>query len=291
MAISPKGYIVKSPRCNQPPKYGLLSSIDSISPTDTHWMSSGITWEDNLCGPQVQTFIDECPAPTGFELPEDEFSSFCSADPFVAVGSYKCAPVGRPAGEAFDIARQRLLTWEGFQVENTLWTGDTETGTINPSFAYGNSDCDITPVDISPGGGAVDPVTAVALLEDRLGSLVSCGGTLHIPYGLMAYFKAHHLLVEDGDELYSPTGFKIIAGHGYPGTGPANIAASAGETWVFATGPLVVVKSNVIMVPDNIGQSVDRLINNVVVRAQRFFSVGFSCALLALKVNLSMECC
>lgn len=292
MAIAPRGFVVKSNRCNQSPKFGLLSVVDTMSPSDPHWMASGIEWEDFICGPQITSFIDECPPATGFTKPADRSQSFCHADPFVVIGSYECSPTGRQASEAFDIARQRLLTWEGYQVERTLWTGVVQNGSglINPSFAYGNGVCDLAPVDVSPSG-AVDPVTAIALLEARLGSTVACGGTLHVPYGLVGYLAAHRLLIEEDGEYFSPTGFRIVAGHGYPGSGPNNVAAAPGETWVFATGPLVIAKSNVFMVPDNVGESVDRRINNVTVRAERFYSVGFSCALLALRVKLGMYCC
>lgn len=286
MAIAPRGFVVKSPRCNQPPKYGLLSSIDPISPSDPHWMASGIEWEDFICGPAIDAFIDQCPPATGYTKPADRSQQFCHAEPFVVVGSYDCGPVGRPAGEAFEVARQRLLTWESYRVENVLWTGITQDGEgVSPSFAFGNEDCEIVAEDLSPAG-AIDPVSAVALLEAALGEQVSCGGTLHIPYGLMAYLAANHLLIKDGDELYSPTGFKIVAGHGYPGSGPDNTAADAGETWIFATGPMIIARSNVMMVPDTIGESVDRLINNVTVRAERMYSIGFSCALLGVRVAL-----
>lgn len=288
MAIAPRGFVVKSPRCNQPPKYGLLSSIDPITPSDSHWMASGLEWEDPICGPQVEAFIDQCPPATGYSKPEDDFNMFCHSDPFVVIGSYHCSPVGRPADEAFEIARQRLLTWESYRVERVLWTGITQDGEgVNPSFANGNTTCGIEPEDLS-AAGAIDPVSAVALLEAELAERVSCGGTLHVPYGLMAYLAKHNLLIVDGDELYSPTGFKIIAGHGYPGSAIGNDPAAAGTTWVFATGPMVIARSNVMMVPDNVSESVDRLINNVTVRAERMYSVGFSCALLGVRVALEV---
>jgi hypothetical protein len=251
-------------------------------------MASGIEWEDFICGPQVEAFIDQCPPATGYGKPEDDFNLFCHSDPFVVVGSYHCSPVGRPAGEAFDIARQRLLTWESYRVENVLWTGITQDGEgVNPSFATGNGTCEIEAEDLS-SAGAVDPVSAIALLEAELGNRISCGGTIHVPYGLMAYLFKHNLVVQEGNELYSPTGAKIIAGHGYPGSGPDNAAAAAGTTWVFATGPMIISRSNVMMVPDNVNESVDRLINNVTVRAERMYSIGFSCALLGVRVALEI---
>lgn len=289
MALTPPGNIVKAPRCTETRKYGLLASVEPLRIVDPHFQATGITWEDFLCGPPASGFIDNCP-PAQYTKPLERSSSFCEAEPFVALGSYQCPPVGRNSGEAFEIARQRLLNWEGFQVEQILWTGLSANGPVNPSFAFGNTACDILPEDISPAG-AIDPVGAIALLEERLGDVLACGGTIHVPYGILSYLQKHSLLVKDGNQYETTTGFKVVAGHGYPGSGPANVAAAAGETWIFGTGPLVLARGDVMMVPETIAESVDRLINNVEVRAERFYAVGFSCTLLALRVKLTCGCC
>lgn len=290
MAIAPRGLLVKAPSCNEPNRFGLLSAITPIMVNDPHWMASGIEWEDFLCTDGNITFLDFCEPVSGIIKPADRNINFCHADPFLALGSYECSTAGRPTGEAFEIARQRLLTWEGRQVERTLWTGITENGILNPSFAFGNDTCGFAPIDINPAG-ALSPVAAVAAMEEALGDLVACGGVLHIPFGLAAFLIDHRLLVLDNGVYYTPTGFQVIIGHGYPGTGPGNAAAAAGETWMFATGPIVLARSNVIMVPDEVvAESVDRNINNITVRAERFYSVGWSCDLLAVRVALTCSC-
>lgn len=301
MALVPRGFLVKSPSCDTPPPYSLLSSVTPTSISDPHWMAGPIEWEDFLCGEGLEAFIDLCPSgvippsgvsPTDFVKPAERNTQFCAAEPFVVVGSYECPPIGRPAGEAFEIARKRLLVWESHQVEETLWTGAiaNSDGFVSPSFAFGNPDCDILPVDINPTG-SLDPVAAIATLEEALGDIVACGGTIHVPYGLLAYLARFNLLILEDGVYYTPSGVKVIAGHGYPGSGPANIPAVPGEVWVFATGPLVLVRGNVITVPDRLGEAVDRNINNVTVRAERFYAVGFSCVLLAVRVRICNQPC
>lgn len=302
MAISPRGFVVKSPSCDNPPEYSLLSSVTPLTITDPHWEASGIEWEDFLCGDNLEVFIDVCPtgvippsgvAPSDFVKDAVRDTLFCAADPFVVEGSYNCPPVGRPAGEAFEIARKRLLVWESHDVEEAFWTGVVNSGdgptTINPSLAFGNDECDIVPVDIH-AAGALDPVAAISALEAALGDIVSCGATIHIPYELLVYLARFHLVVEEGGKYYTPSGTLLVAGHGYPGTGPGNAAASAGEVWIFGTGPMIIVRSNIEMVPDNIGQAVDRNLNNVIVRAERLYAVGFSCVDLAVRVALCDVC-
>jgi len=293
MAISPQGISIKGPepRCPDTTQYGLLSAIEPTPNVDPHWMAAGIEWESFLCSPGVTGFIDECPPATGYTKPIERTTQFCHADPFVLVGSYQCPPVGRQADEAFEIARQRLLKWEGRQLERTLWTGEVANGTgfVNPSFAYGNEECGIEPVDLTPGGGALDPVGAIAALEAALGDTVGCG-VIHVPYGMAAYLQALHLLERDGESYFTSTGFQVILGHGYPGSGPANAPPAAGEMWLFGTGPLVMVRSNLMQIPENIQEGMNRLINDVEVRAERFYAVGFSCSLFAVRSTLTWCC-
>ena len=290
MAIAPRGVVVKTTRCPYRSKAGLLSAVDPISNVDPHWMASGIEWEDFLCSPGVTGFIDECPPASGFVKPADRSTQFCPADPFVIVGSYQCPPVGRPADEAFEIARQRLLAWEEWQLERTLWSGIIANGSgfVNPSFAFGNPDCDILPINLTPDG-AVSTIAAISLLEEALGNTVSCG-IIHAPNSIASYFRADEIIQETG-AYFTTTDLRIIFGAGYPGTGPGNSAPDAGETWIFGTGPLVMTSSDMLQVPSNIQEGMNRMINDVEVRAERFYSIGFSCALFAVNVDLCDEIC
>jgi hypothetical protein len=246
-------------------------------------------WEDDLCGDGTQTFIDNCPPASGFTKPEERNLKFCVADPFVAIGSFHCSAGGRPADEAFEIARRRLLAWEGRQVERTLWTGTASNGVVKPSFSGGSPGCTITPVDLNPAG-AVNPVVAMSLIESRLAAEIACGGLIHVPFSVMAFLRDRQQIVVPGvqsNEVYSPSGYRIVVGSGYTGSGPANVAAAAGTAWIFATGPMLVARGNVMMVPESVAEGVNRNINNVTVRAERFYAVGFSCSLLAVRVTLA----
>lgn len=294
MALTPNGLVVRAPRCPDINPYGLLSAAETIPNIDPHWMSSGFEFEEFLCGPGSTTsFIDECPPASGFVKPAERNNQFCHVDPFVVIGSYQCPPVGRPADEAFEIARQRLLKWEGFTVESTFWTGSVIdksglSATITPSLAFGNPDCDLVAEDLNVAG-AVDPVAAISLMERALGHSSGCG-VIHAPYELGAYLKYFRLLEKVGDAYYTPTGFRIVLGHGYPGSGPAGVAANPGELWIFGTGPVSLLQSNMIQVPENISEGFNRMVNDVEIRAERFYAVGFSCALFAVRVALCDLC-
>jgi hypothetical protein len=294
MAPLPRGVVVQGPRPAAPLRYGLLDVVRPVTPSDPHWQVSGVEWEDFLCT-GLDTFTDICPPASGFTKTAVEDMFFCHADPFTVLGSYGCPPGGqvRRINEAFEIARQRLLNWESHDVEEVLWTGLVANGTVNPSLQAGNNTCGIETVDLTPGGGPTDPVGAIATLEDALTDVVPNGGVIHVPYGLAAYLAHFDLLQQcdcSEDRYYTPAGNSYILGSGYPGTGPGNVPAAEGTTWIYATGPVGVWRSNVYMVPDNISQAVDREINDLSVFAERVYAVGFSCAVFAINVSLTCTC-
>lgn len=292
MAISPGGYEIQPPKIQEVPRYGLLSTIEPTILKDLHAFAGGVWWRDYLCT-HAETFIDRCP-PEQFIKSKEKDLKFCFADPFVVKGSFTCSPVGFTPAEAFEIARKRLLAWESFEVEKTLWTGVTADGTVNPSFAFGNDTCGITPVDLS-SGGPLSVTAAVSVLEAALTSVVPGGGVIFAPYSANAFFANARLLRhcgecgDPGDKYYTPSGFPIVFGAGFPGTGIANAPAAPHTTTLFATGPIAVWSSNVMMVPDELAQGFARVSNDITVFAERFYAFGFSCALYKVTVNLEQD--
>jgi hypothetical protein len=207
----------------------------------------------------------------------------------VLYGSYNCPPVGRSANDAFRIATQRLRIHEGRELERVFWTGVTDSGEdINPSLAFGNSECGSAAVIV--GEGELSPTAGLAVLESALVDCAPGGGVIHANYGLAAYFAAAHLIYRDGDTWFTVTGQRIAFGAGYPGSGPDNVAAAAGTSWLFATGPVGIWRSDIFLTPERLDQAVDRDINDVTVFAERTYAVGWSCCLFATLVTLCSSC-
>jgi len=288
MALFPSGPLVRGPRSTATRRSGLFSVAPPQTPGDPHWMVGGVNWEDFLCT-EIESFLDVCPPTTGFTKPRDRNFNFCHADPFNVIGSFDCSVGGRvrqyKAGEAFEIARQRLLRWQEHKVEEVFWTGLTTSGAVNPSLQGGNDECDIDVIDLTPGGGELDPVGSLAALEEALTDIVPMG-VIHVPFGLATYLKRFNLIEVENGVAYTVTGTPVVIGAGYPGSGPANVAAGAGTTWMFATGPVAVWESSVALVPDDLSQSIDRSINDITVYAEKYFAVGYSCTSLAINVEL-----
>lgn len=287
MPYTPCGLIVEPPKIT-PDKFGLLSVANPVTPEDPHWQG-GITWDDDYCSDVHSTEVGSCPIPVTGSTPlvSDRDFNACCADPFLIYGSYDCPPVGRLGQEAFDIATNRLLIRENRAVEKVFWTGKTEDNiSVSPSLSFGNSSCGIVPVDLTPVAGPLSVVSAMARLESALGECSPGAGVIHANYGLASYLASEHLIFPSGDAWYTITGQRLAFGAGYPGSGPNGVAAAAGTSWIFATGPVGIWRSEVFLTPERFVQAMDRRLNSVEVYAQRAYSVGFSCCLFAVKVSL-----
>lgn len=286
MAYTPCGLIVPGPK-HSPNKYGLLTVTDPVTPEDGHW-EGGITWDEDLCS-EIFTTVGFCPIPATGSVPKisDRSDISCCADPFIVYGSYDCPPVGRTADEAFSVAQKRLSLREERAVEYTFWTGTTDGGTtVNPSLAFGNETCGSGPIDLTSPGNPVGVVASMAVLESALGDCAPGTGVIHANFGLASFLTASFLINQRDDAWYTVTGQRLAIGAGYPGTGPGNIPAEPGTTWVFATGPVVIMRSEVFLTPERYKDAVNHNLNNVTVYAERVYAVGWSCCLFAIQVLL-----
>jgi hypothetical protein len=254
---------------------------------DPHWQA-GLEWEDSLCA-GISSTLPHCGEPSPEPAPKetDPGPLFRTTDPFTLIGSYDCSTGGRRAQDAFDIARARLLAREEQGAERIFWTGVTVDGVLSSSLATGDNE--VALVDVTGAGGALDPITALDVLEEAMAECVPGQGVIHVPYRAASTLASQNLVVRDGDRMLTHTGQPVIFGAGYPGTGPDNDAVADGEAWIFGTGQVMVWRGEPFLTPPNLAEAVDRTINDVTVFAERTYAVGFSCCLFAVKMFLS--CC
>lgn len=264
--------------------YGILSATEPIYLEDPHWQS-GFEFESD-CSVDTDSTLPPCPDPVA-EKATDGGLLFCTADPFTVLGSYKCSTGGRPVSEAMAIADNRLRRNKERGVERTFWTGLTNVGTVNPSLQGGNSSCGITPIDITPDNGTLNTLQAVAALESVMVECIPGGiGVIHVNQGFLMYLTSNLLAKQNNGKFYTPSGQLIVAGAGYPTSGPGNVPSAPGETWIFATGPMAVYYSDVFYTPSNVGQAIDRRINDITFYAEQTFSVVWECCVFAVRVSL-----
>lgn len=141
----------------------------------------------------------------------------------------------------------------------------------NPSLSDAN-------VDVLASGAAVSPEVGLAWLEEAVGQ-TGQEGMLHATPGVVSrWFDVTG--IEPSDPLRTPTGSIVVSGGGYVGATPfGESAAAAGESWVYATGP---VQAWLAKEPTlNIKDVLDRSNNDVTFRAEKYALVEWDTSLQA----------
>jgi len=243
------------------PRFGLLQSAPVLTQNE-HWLG-GVEvrrwYEDNL---QAWSGLTDASGPTTVQEKSDparELDTLKSA-PFTIEGAYTC---GRGYIESEALFQDRASTvfaaFEGKAVEAALWDGPPAPVDM-PYLDDGN-------VDVLNGGAAVKPGVGLALLEQAIADSDAPTGVIHMRPGLASMFGSTILTV-GANTMTTAVGTPVVSGVGYPGThGGANAALAE---WAIATGPVVVVRGAVQVLP-----MLDRDTNDWVVRVERDYLVVF----------------
>jgi hypothetical protein len=254
-----------------PYRYGLFSAAAVSDPVDQREFLAGVQWEP-LC-------VD-APAPTSSAaVPDRPAMTLPGGVDLVQVGVIRlyAGLTGQAAGrdDLLDRARQALGLVEQQSLEHYVWTG--EAGNTPFLAAAG------TPVLAGTAAAPVALPQGVGLLEafiaDRTGSV----GVLWAPRYLAGWFASAQLIRLDGPRLTAPLGDAVVFAQ-TNGVGPAGAPAGPGEAWLYATGAVMVRRSAVLL--PRLADVLDRTDNEVFAVAERFYTVGWNCAVAAVKVKL-----
>lgn len=280
MPIAPPALVVGVPR--QPLPYG-LTSVLTFRPAGASRWEGGVQFEVGTCDPADgigEATIDiRNNQPIYPGLPKSLDSNGVGAgeaSPFTVYGHFTCSPVGWTPSTAQDKADEHLLAREIARVEQALWTGDL--GNV-PSL----QDAGTTTL-----GTGLSPVEGLAALEQWLGITYGSLGVIHMSRGLAELLLSGYALVTRGNGLYTQLGTPVIAGAGYPGTGPAGQAVAVGEAgWMYATPALFGYRSEVFTSSATPGDLLDRAMNDMYAVAERTYLLGFDpCGVAAVSVTV-----
>lgn len=189
------------------------------------------------------------------------------AEPFVVTAGASCSLPGRTEEAARDSATASLLLWEEARVENTIATGAAG---VTPSFQG---------AEVVTAG----PLTrrrGLAELENFIGSTYGGHGVVHMTRG--AAIALSSFLDVRGGRLWTTAGSPVVVGSGYTGNGPDGAEAAEGTTWVYATPPVFVLRSEPYV---NVGY--DLIQNDRLAMAERTYLVGWDpCPVGAVQIDL-----
>jgi hypothetical protein len=298
--------LIVEPPVFTPSPYGLLTAVQPRPGTDPHWQM-GVTWED-ICGGAGAT-LDACdtsaPAITGVGMIPAKAPTtgrtLWGATPFTVFVEVDCSPVDFYENQA-QTMKMALDRYESYQVERTFWTGlapeiNNTGGVANgvlPHLAYTGTPI----VETSLGrsitlqqsativtGAALNATDALGVLEGALANCLNGTGVIHVPQALAPTLAL--LTQRQGNKLISPNGNIIAIGAGYPGTSPAGATPALGTSWMYATGPIFMYRSEPKMRLMENGASLVRSTNLVKAIIERTYVLGYDCCLVAQLVNTS----
>lgn len=139
------------------------------------------------------------------------------------------------------------------------------------------------PTDITPAGGAVSPKVGIAMLEGWMGDNYVPVPTLHVPLTIASLILGVDGAVFTGNQMSTKFGSKIAAGVGYdfPNTSPTGVAAPAGEKWLYASGEVVIGKSDLM-----VKQSLATDNNDVLALGERGYIAAVDGPTVAVRVKV-----
>jgi hypothetical protein len=145
-----------------------------------------------------------------------------------------------------------------------VWTG--EAGNV-PNF-----EADATAL---AGGSAVVATTALSILEDFISGNYGGLGVIHMTRGAAEALASRMLLESRGGQLFTRVGTPVVAGSGYPGTGPAGASGGAGQTWIMASPAIFGYRSDIFTTSSRSGDTLDRTTNDLTALAERTYLLGY----------------
>jgi hypothetical protein len=238
------------------PPHSLLKTPGVLKPPgDAHWLSGAAVYpypEDlpGLFDPCSTGTVRTKEEGTGVESPY--FASFVVYLPITC----SAMSIGDPE-EFRGRAEIALQAVESYAVEQQLSRG---LGVFtNPYFA------DAAHTLTGAGATATAPMTALSYLEEVIGATGKQGMIHATPAVVTQWFDQDRLDLP----LVTVAGTRVVSGGGYAEATPSGrTPAAAGQSWVYATGPVEVRHAPMKLL--DISEVLDRSNNDVTFRAERF---------------------
>lgn len=262
-----------------PLPHGILgapcTTITDVTEDRIHELN-GVEWRSLGCCP-VLDWPDPCddespggtPAQKEFCRPSTEHAS-----PITVYAGAECSTFGWTYEEARAHAQATMALGEQHALEAAFWRNKLA----------------MEAEDLTPAAGPLSMAQGVAVLEGCLAEQYGGVGTLHVPAGAAALLGCCNILREEPESgaLRTLAGNCAIVGAGYSAanTGPGNLPAEPGTTWLYITGPLVIRRGPVDTLPDRSGPSVNIRTNDRRVLVERTYVVGTTCVICAVNVEV-----
>lgn len=253
----------------QPLPYGLFSVLVPRTSADPHWEIDGVMWETLTCEPVSGIGVYNCEVPDEtIGLPKGFASAgdIGEADTFHVYGSHSCTPVGHTPEYVQQRAQEHLLAREEAFAEQAIWTGDLYEDTdAQTGFAQGAT-------QVSTGESIA---RSIAALEAWIARTYGSQGVIHMTREAALLGIGAQVLTVVGNTLRTGLGTPVVAGAGYPGTGPAGQVPVADTTYMYVTPGLLGYRSEVFSGASPVEAGFNRGTNDMNAVAERTYSIGW----------------
>lgn len=190
--------------------------------------------------------------------------------------------------EVTDRITRAAAAVESFAIANELMTGELAQADSSGNTYLTDEDA-LTVLTETP----VSPLAAIGLLEQAVGDeLHGQQAFLHVPRVARPYLWTGGTVQigqpNTGVMFYTSIGSVIVSDAGYSNIGPGGATPSAGEAWMYATGPVVVRRSGLFFDATANPQVISTKDNTLYRKANKVVAAHFdSRALFAVPVTLS----
>lgn len=235
--------------------YGILSPASVVIETSGGAWESKLEYTDYTCN--TETTLEGICIPG---LTESVTAVGGSGDggfmqeyyPFSIETSFTCSPMGMSLAEIKERAEEALLACRQKAIEAEFSSGllgkkmtEADSSILNPHLTDGTAN------DVTPTGGAVDPRVGLALLEQAIADC-GCGtrGTIHGQPLALSNLRLKY--PNDSDEAVTTRlGNYVISGSGYTGQSPTGEDTTGTESYMYATGRVLVVLGDINVYPND----------------------------------------
>jgi len=258
-----------------PPRYGsliqsALTPVTGSNDWDGQRWIGGLSWMPEACGIGGTHWIcaaNAQAAPAKTVNPALIYGTATYKPVTIWTGDI-CSTVGKD--DIRERAERQLAACESKFIERELWSGTASQARADSNaYLAMNGTVDVV-------GQNMGYVLGLAELEQALAEC-SCGGQgmIHAQPRLVTHWVHAKLVHREGNALYTELGTVVVAGSGYYGTAPAGTAATETKSWAYATGMVTVLRGQMVVVPDDISEALNRSTNTVTYRAEREVAAMF----------------
>jgi hypothetical protein len=275
---------VPAPPAAAPP-HSLIRAAITNRDTDPDW-TRGLTYAPETCG--GYRAISDCTAEEVDHGAGGPVPDYVDYRPWDLQVQDPCASVfGYDEDEVTARLRRAADSTESYAIARELWAGDLARAdeTANPGGPM-SSNLFLAKDPTVLGTGPVSPKRALGMLQAEAGDAF---------HGQQVFIHAGRTtepfltdLVKVGNLLYTRLDNVVVADAGYPGTPPEGTAAADNVSWVYATGPVVVRRSPLVLDSVDGAEVIDVRTNTVRRTAAKRVAATFdTCAYFAVAVTLT----